>query len=393
VQPWSELGLSSLGQPILRELPARAQNPSSAGLSGQDLCNLVSGLLVGMVGNVQTAVCLMLRELFSDPGRKEFDRVRKLRRSRLLAEVRRLLAARPPVPFLPRRTRKDLQIAGLHVPAETDCILALRPGQQQGCPWGEGQHPPAVHGCLGRSFVEPLLVEILHRVLSLPDLDERLDPVTGDALAPQRLWGFGCTSYPLRYRRDKQRVQQPLIVVMPVKPPLAENAERLRRIVRSAAPRIESVLRRSGMVHVAWFEFLEGDTHLALRTVYDGDFDAYILHFAEHAGELFDQLFDCIEGASPLPVAEHPYEFVETIRRFNRTPVGRYFYCAYPTLKVPEILACAANRPPSGPPGGPAGGVAGTPAATPAPTPPGSTATSIASSSAVAPGRSSGDAR
>jgi hypothetical protein len=127
--------------------------------------------------------------------------------------------------------------------------------------------------------------------------------------------------------------------------------------------------------------------------VYDGDFDAYILHFAEHAGELFDQLFDCIEGASPLPVAEHPYEFVETIRRFNRTPVGRYFYCAYPTQKVPEILACAANRPASAPPGGPAGGVAGTPAATPAPTPPGSTASSMASSNAVAPGRSSGDAR
>jgi cytochrome P450 len=332
VQPWSELGLSSLGQPVLRDLPRHAGK-----LSGQDLCNLVGGLLVGMVGNVQTAVCLMVQQLFAD---QDVERVRKLKRTQLLPEVRRLLALRPPVPFLPRRTLKAVKVGGVDVAAGIDCILALRPSQDHGCPWGEGRNPQGIHACLGRAFVEPLLVAVLHRVLALPDLDQRLDALTSELLKPQRLWGFGCTSYPLRYRRDKQRVQQPLIVVMPVKPPLAENVERLRRIVRGAAPRIESVLRKSGMVHVAWFEFMEGDTQLALRTVYDGDFDAYILHFAENAGELFDQLFECIEGASPMPVAEHPYEFVETIRRFNRAPLGRYFYSAYPRLKVPEILAC-----------------------------------------------------
>jgi cytochrome P450 len=336
VQAWSELGLSSLGEPVLRELPSRA-----GALSGQDLCNLVGGLLVGMVGNVQASVCLVLRHLFEEArstgSTATIDRLRKLSQAQLLPELRRLLAVAPPVPFLPRRTTRAVTVSGVPVPAGTDCILALLPGADAGCPWGEGSKGAGIHKCLGREFVEPLLVEVLHRVLALPNLDERRDNVTGEVLKPDRLWGFGCTRYPLRCRRDKQRVQQPLVVIMPVKAPLAENADRLRRIVRNAAPRIESVLRESGMVHFAWFEFLNGDTQLALRTVYDGDFDTYILHFAERAGELFDQIFDCIEGAPPMPVKEHPHEFIDTIRRYNRAPLAGYFFSAYPTKKVPVI--------------------------------------------------------
>jgi hypothetical protein len=148
---------------------------------------------------------------------------------------------------------------------------------------------------------------------------------------------MGCLHYPLRFDREKVRVQQPLIVMMRVKSPLPENAERLRRVVRSGAPRIEWALNNSRHVHFAWFEFLENDSVLALHTIYDGDFDAYIQHFALKVGDLFDQLFECIEGAPPLPVAENPNEFIEAIRRYNRAPLGGYFYSAYPKLECSRI--------------------------------------------------------
>lgn len=335
VQPWDENELSDLGAPILARIPAL-----SGRLSGQDLANVVSGLVVGTVGNVQTALCLMVQDILRSPA--EFYRLRDLHRVDLLREVRRLVAKNPPIAFLPRRTRKPMTIRDVPIGKDVDCILVLRSSGVEGCPWGAGATGHAKHVCLGRAFSEPLLVELLYRVLRLPDLDQLLDRFDDDKpVAPERLWGFGCTRYRLRYRRYQQRVQQPLIVVMPIKTPVAENANRLRGIIRNAAPRIQQVLDQSGMVHVAWFEFMEGDTKLALRTVYDGDFDTYIMHFATEAGELFDLIFDCIDPAPPMPVADYPDEFVEMIRRYNRTPLAGYFYSAYPQQKVPDITQYA----------------------------------------------------
>lgn len=333
VQPWDEIGLSGLKDPVLRQLPGL-----SGRLNGQDLANVVGGFVVGTVGNVQTAVCLMVQYLFRNS--REFERLRDLNRASLLLEVRRLVAKNPPISFLPRRTLAPMTVESVPIEAGADCILVLRPSKIEGCPWGAGSTGNAKHVCLGRDFAEPLLVELLYRVLRLPDLDQLIDRFDQNKpVPPERLWGFGCSRYLLRYRRDRRRVQQPLIVVMPIKTPIAENAERLRRVIRNAAPRIQQVLEESQMVHAAWFEFMEGDTKLALRTVYDGDFDSYIMHFAENAGELFDLIFDCIESAPPMPVADYPYEFVETIRRFNRTPLAGYFYNAYPRQKVPDIRA------------------------------------------------------
>jgi cytochrome P450 len=330
VQPWCDLQLSSLGAPALRTLPALAQR-----LSGQDLCNLVGGLLVGMVGNVQTSLCLMVQDLLG----RSADLTELAKPGAVTRDVvNALLAKNPPVPFLPRRATEEVVLKGGKIPAGTECILALRTSGDTGCPWGEVRNAQAPHACVGRGFVEPLLRVLLERVLQLPELEQPLDHVTGEVLEPERLWGMGCARYALRHRRDRVRVQQPLIVVMPIKTPIAENAERLRRVIRSGAPRIQWLLRDSRMVHVAWFEFTDRDTHLALRTVYDGDFDSYIEHFALKAGELFDQLFECIEGAPPMPVSEFPHEFVETIRRYNRTPLGGFFYNAYPDKKVPDIV-------------------------------------------------------
>ncbi|MBS0435591.1 MAG: hypothetical protein JSR75_12010 [Proteobacteria bacterium] len=332
VQPWCELGLSGLGEPLLHGLPALAGE-----LNGNDLCNIVGGLLVGAVGNVQTALCLMVASLI---GTSEADALRQKKEAcGLVSNVERLLARHPPVPFLPRRTRGRVPVKGGTVPADTDCIVVLRAAQNAGCPhaWGNDGNAPLTHGCIGRALIVPLLAELLHHTLRLPGLDVTLDPLTGEELKPERLWGMGCLRYPLRYDREKRLVQQPLIVVMPLKSPHAEHAERLRRVIRAGAPRIQWALDDSRHIHMAWFELSDDETALTLRTVYDGDFDAYIQHFALKVGDLFDQLFASIDVALPLPVVENPDAFVETIRRYNRAPLGGYFYSAYPNTDVAQI--------------------------------------------------------
>ena len=354
VQRWDELGLSRLGVPVLERLLGLACDPTSkkpcskSELNGQDLCSLVGGLLVGSIGNAQNAVCRVVEQLFDDP--QTLTRARSLSLTALVPLVNELLGRSPPVPFLPRRTLVDVDLHGARVRANTDCIIALvapTAGGTSGCAhvWGEVPGKAAAHGCLGRPLIEPLLATLLHRVLRLPGLARRIDSLDGDPIRPQRLWGFGTSSFLLRHDREKERVQQPLIAVMRVKSPLAENAERLRRVIRSGAPRIESALNESRHVHLAWFEFMENDSLLVLRTVYDGDFDAYIEHFALKVGDLFDELFESLEGAPPTPVAEHPYEFVETIRRINRPPLAGYFYSAYPDREASYINTLPGNRP------------------------------------------------
>jgi hypothetical protein len=91
-------------------------------------------------------------------------------------------------------------------------------------------------------------------------------------------------------------------------------------------------------VHFAWFNLQNNDSELALHTVFDGDFDAYIEHFAVQIGPLFDQLLEHIQHASPRPVAEFPKEFVDTIRRFHQAPVGGYFYSAHPLRTVDKTI-------------------------------------------------------
>ena len=81
---------------------------------------------------------------------------------------------------------------------------------------------------------------------------------------------------------------------------------------------------------------VENDDCLALSTVFDGDFDAYVEHFASKV-PLFDEQFKYLEDAPPTPIAEHPKEFVEVIRRNDRTPLAGYFFSAYPTVSVAEI--------------------------------------------------------
>jgi hypothetical protein len=335
VMPPSEYGLGNL-PPLLKAWAKDAQ-----GLSGEQLAVMAVGLLVGLVGNVQASVCIALDHILNDPHCAAWPHANQQQREAWTAQA---LAENPPVAFLPRLTLEAVELphTGTRIDANRQLILCLgcatmpHPGAYDPLLFGDSAH--SVHGCLGKHLAWPLVWRVVDGVLSLPGLAQRIDPVTGDTLRLDKRWGFACESYPLEYRRDRRLAQQPLQVVMRIKSPVAENAAKLKRLIRDGAPSVERALREARHVHFAWFQLIEGDTQLVLQTVYDGDFDAYIQHFALKVDTVFDQLFQYIEDAPPLPVGDFPEAFVEAIRRYNRAPVGGYFFSAYPRAEVWNLL-------------------------------------------------------
>jgi hypothetical protein len=53
---------------------------------------------------------------------------------------------------------------------------------------------------------------------------------------------------------------------------------------------------------------------------------------------LFDEQFKYLEGAPRTPVRLYPKDFVDFIQKHNKSPLGNYFYSAYPQTGVAGIL-------------------------------------------------------
>ena len=104
----------------------------------------------------------------------------------------------------------------------------------------------------------------------------------------------------MQFQRARRLNQQPLHLVLPIKEPVAENAEKLLQLLQAGAPVVEEALDKRKHVHSAYFMLVENDTHLSMMTVYDGDFDAYVEHFAIDV-PLFDEQLKYLKDAPPLP--------------------------------------------------------------------------------------------
>ncbi|MBQ0959933.1 hypothetical protein KAK06_13350 [Ideonella sp. 4Y11] len=339
VQPLDHLSLQLLGQPLLRQLPEVASP-----LSGHDRAMVCAMLIAGTLGNLQTAVCQVVDQLLTPGQAPRLAELREMSAAALAAQVADLVAQQPPLPVLPRRTIGAQQLpTGTRIPDGDDCLLLLdvarhvEQARAQVCAhaWGHTAHGQAAHPCLGKDLALPLITALVKRVLHLPGLARRIDPLTGDDFPMQRLWGVACTQLPLTYKRVRSRAQRNLIVSMRVKSPRAEHVAQLRRLIAAAVPRIEHLLTSFGGVHFAWFEFSDDDTQLILRTIYNGELEPYLYHFALRAGDLFDGLFEHLEDAPPHPVSAFPEEFIATVKRFNRAPLAGYLYSAYPNRDVP----------------------------------------------------------
>lgn len=345
-QEWWDAGVIAPGEAIG---PRLARVP---GASADDTRTMVVGLIAGTIGNVTCAIANTFDLWFratDGTGAPLIERAAHAARHGDGETVRRMtndaMRARPPAPFLARTavTAMRLRAAGgaeTLVPAGSHLLLAMgadTPPDPDFLFGGAVDDPRFPHACVGRHLALPLIHETVLQVLRLPGLARDIDPATHRPRPLVKRWGAICESFPLRFQRDRRLNQQPLCVVLPIREPVAENAEKLKVLTRAGAPVVERALMDAQNVHFAWFGLVENDTHLAMYTVYDGDFDAYVEHFALKV-PLFDEQFRYLEGAPPTPIRLFPREFVEMIRKYNRDPLAGYFYSAYPRVGVAAIL-------------------------------------------------------
>jgi hypothetical protein len=336
--------------PVLKKL-----GQWSDALNGEQRAIVAVGAAAGTTGNVQAAVCIAVKALFADPTRFAAARTLAARerpdqpsqcRHEWWPLIGPALLRNPPIAFVPR-TQIVREPPGQTTYREVLLALgggAVREGDDDSLIWGGWGESYGRHGCIGKYLAQPLITEIVRCVMGLSDLAEKLDPLDAKPVGLDKRWGFQCKSYPLTYRRERRVAQATLNVHMRIKQPVKDNAERLRRAIAAGAPRIHEVLGESRHIHFAWFEFVERDTVLVLHTIYDGDFNAYIQHFALRVGDLFDTLFESIEDAPPMPVNEFPNDFVALIQRHNRAPAMGYFYSAYPKSEAAQIVRDEAVR-------------------------------------------------
>jgi hypothetical protein len=325
------------------------------------------------VGNVQAAACIVVQALMAEPVRRLQPAIEQARRlgptsDRAEAEafwalcIAPALRANPPAPFLPRRLLQPVDAWGAQ--AGDDVVLCVGGGTRGSDtavadalvfgldPASGSASAPGLHACTGARMAQAMITAVVAEVLRLPGLAEQFDDRDGRPVGLRKRWGFACESYPLRHRRDLRIVQQPLNVYMRVRQPVEEHGAALRALLRHGAARIERLLRESRHVHFAWFEFLEDGHVLALHTVFDGDFEAYLQHFAFEADTLFDALFEHLEPGLQRPVAEAPEDFVRTVLAHHRPAAGHFFFSAYPddgAARVQAALARSTPWPPKNP--------------------------------------------
>jgi len=304
-----------------------------------DTVMVTLGLIAGTIGNVCAAVTIALDDFLSQDGeRTRFDEARRAARAgdeRLHGLIGQALLSHPPAPFLAREASSgsDLLCDGQPIPAGAKLLLLMGVEPDADMIFGGKDF---MHRCVGRRLAWPLIEGIVREVLLLPGLDRVLDPGNAEPLRPNKVWGAICESYSLQYARHPKLNQQPLFVVLPIREPVRENADRLRALTAGGACIVEDALRDGHHVHFAWFNIIEGGTHLAMSTVYDGDFDAYVEYFATSV-PLFDRQFRYLAVEQEFPIKDHPKQFVDNIRKYNRTPLGDYFFSAYPTTTVADI--------------------------------------------------------
>ena len=321
-------------QTVIAKLHAHYQPPGI-----EDTVMVTLGLIAGTIGNVCAAVTIAIDDWLSQPGeRRRLDQARRAAWTggpRLRRLIRAALLRHPPAPFLARAAvhASGLRCNGRAIPAGATLLLLLGVQADADLMFGGAGF---MHHCVGRHLSWPLIEGIVRQVLRLPGLGQLLDPGSGEPQRPTKLWGAVCTSYPLQYARQRRLNQQPLFVVLPIREPVRENAEKLRALTAGGACIVEDALAGGHHVHFAWFNIIEGGTHLAMSTVYDGDFDAYVEYFATSV-PLFDRQFKYLAVDQQFPIKDHPKQFVDNIRKYNRAPLGDYFFSAYPTTTVAAI--------------------------------------------------------
>ncbi len=110
-------------------------------------------------------------------------------------------------------------------------------------------------------------------------------------------------------------VQIAMNLVMPLKDTSAVGRAYMAQALESVRGEVIAGLNNTGIVHFARFTIVDG--HLCMFSMYDGDFSDYIRDFICNMGSAFDALLAFIKNPPPLPVENHPEEFIEWISRHD----------------------------------------------------------------------------
>jgi len=314
----------------------------------EELVVVALGLIAGTIGNVCAAVSIAIADFFAERDKgplidKALQAARSPNGEELGKLIENALVRNPPAPFLARTSTGEMtgfkvkNGRGEYIPEGAHLLLAVGAAADGDYIFGGVDPSDYPHRCIGQHLAWPLIQEIVRQVLLLPGLSQVIDPVSGKPEKLKKRWGAICESYPMQFQRDRRLNLHPLHLVLPIKKPVKENAKKLLQLMRAGAPLIEDALDKQKFVHSAYFMLVEDETHLSMMTVYDGDFDAYVEHFAIDV-PLFDEQLKYLEGAPPTPTRKFPKEFVEWIKRHNRAPFGGYFYSAYPNVTVADVI-------------------------------------------------------
>jgi cytochrome P450 len=334
------------GAPRERVIERLVRDYGSAG--SEELIVVALGLIAGTIGNVCAAVSIAIADFFAErnAGSPLIDKARQAARSPDERDLKKLIedamVRNPPAPFLARTStgeRTGFKVKnnrGERIPEGAHLVLALGAAVDRDYIFGGSDPSDYPHHCIGQHLAWPLTLEIVGQVLLLPGLSQVIDPVSGKPEKLEKRWGAICVSYPVQFQRDRRLNLHPLHLVLPIKKPVKENAKKLLELMRAGAPVVEEALEKQKFVHSAYFMLVEDETHLSMMTIYDGDLDAYVEHFAIDV-PLFDEQLKYLEGAPRTPTREFPKEFVEWIKQHNRAPFGGYFYSAYPTVTVADV--------------------------------------------------------
>ena len=97
--------------------------------------------------------------------------------------------------------------------------------------------------------------------------------------------------------------------------PLADSSPlghaRLIQTLGGAVEEVIAGLDNTQLVHFGRFTIVDGN--LCMFSFYDGDFSNYIRDFIYNVGAAFDGLLSHVKDPPPLPVEEHPDEFIDWV--------------------------------------------------------------------------------
>lgn len=156
------------------------------------------------------------------------------------------------------------------------------------------------------------------------------------------------------------QVSSGLNLVLELKDPVSLHLPRVLWDIVLAQGQIKRALEGLSFVHFARFIPSWDGRALMVTTEFDGPLDPYVLDFVIALGDVFDTLLSYVKTPPPLPVREHPDEFVDWVRKWNRVPFAerkeltlfpetlRYpLYSAYPYKTVIDIAGARRLPPPA----------------------------------------------